>query len=46
MVVARVEVQWSLAEIAQQFGMRTVDAARMAVGRALRRLAGHMKPEA
>ena len=31
MVVARVEVQWSLAEIAQRFGMRTADAARMAV---------------
>jgi RNA polymerase sigma-70 factor (ECF subfamily) len=42
MVVARVEVQWSLAEIAQQFGMKTVDAARMAVMRALRRLREHM----
>ena len=40
MVVARVEVQWSLAEIAQRFGMRTVDAARMAVSRALKRLSG------
>jgi len=42
MVVARVEVQWSLAEIAQRFGMRTADAARMAVGRALRRLSAQM----
>ena len=42
MVVARVEVQWSLAEIAQRFGMRTADAARMAVGRALRRLSSQM----
>jgi RNA polymerase sigma factor (sigma-70 family) len=42
MVVARVEVQWSLAEIAQRFGMRTSDAARMAVSRALKRLSDHM----
>jgi RNA polymerase sigma-70 factor (ECF subfamily) len=46
MIVARVEVQWSLAEIAQRFGLRTSDAARMAVSRALQRLSGHMKPEA
>jgi RNA polymerase sigma-70 factor, ECF subfamily len=38
LVVARVEIQWSLAEIAQRFGMRTVDAARMAVSRAVKRL--------
>lgn len=38
MIVARIEVQWSLSEISQRFGMRTVDAARMAVTRALRRL--------
>lgn len=38
LIVARVEVQWSVAEIAQRFGMRTVDAARMAVGRAVKRL--------
>ena len=42
MVVARVEAQWSLSEIAQRFGMRTVDAARMAVTRAIRRLSDHM----
>lgn len=46
MIVARVEVQWSLAEIAQRFRMRTADAARMAVSRALRRLSAHMRPEA
>lgn len=45
-IVARVEVQWSLAEIAQRFGLRTADAARMAVSRALQRLSVHMKPEA
>ena len=38
LIVARIEVQWSLPEIANRFGMRTVDAARMAVGRAVRRL--------
>jgi RNA polymerase sigma-70 factor, ECF subfamily len=38
MIVARIEVQWSLSEIAHRFGMRTVDGARMAVSRALRRL--------
>src|SRR5688500_3734305 len=43
MIVARIEVQWSLAEIAQKFGMRTTDAARMAVSRALRRLTERLK---
>ena len=38
LVVGRVEVQWSLAEIAQRFGLPTVDAARMAVNRAVKRL--------
>lgn len=38
MIVARIEVQWSIAEIAQRFGLRTVEAARMAVTRALRRI--------
>ncbi len=38
LVVARVEIQWSLSEIAHRFGMRTADAARMAVTRALKRL--------
>jgi RNA polymerase sigma-70 factor (ECF subfamily) len=38
LVVARVEVQWSVTEIASRFGMRTKDAARMAVSRALKRL--------
>src|SRR5262245_17922333 len=43
LIVARVEVQWSVAEIAQRFGMRTVDATRMAVSRAIRRLTDQMK---
>jgi RNA polymerase sigma factor (sigma-70 family) len=38
LIVARIEIQWSLPEIAARFGIRTVDAARMAVGRAVRRL--------
>ena len=43
MVVARIEAQWNLGEIAQRFNMRTVDGARMAVTRALRRLVNRMK---
>ena len=43
MVVARIEAQWSLAEIAERFEMRTVDGARMAVTRALRRLTDRLK---
>jgi RNA polymerase sigma factor (sigma-70 family) len=43
MIVARIEVQWSLAEIAQRFGIRTTDAARMAVTRALRKLTDRLK---
>ena len=38
LVVARVEAQWSAAEIADQFGIRTISAARMAILRAVRRL--------
>ena len=45
MVVARVEMQWSLAEITQRLQMPSVDAARMAVTRALKRLAATMKPK-
>jgi RNA polymerase sigma factor (sigma-70 family) len=43
MVVARIEAQWNLGEIAERFNMRTVDGARMAVTRALRRLMDRMK---
>ena len=38
MVVARVEVQWSIPEIAHRFGMPSFDAARVAVSRSLKRL--------
>jgi RNA polymerase sigma-70 factor (ECF subfamily) len=40
LVIARVEAQWSLTEIAEHFGFNTVDAARMAVYRAARHLRG------
>jgi RNA polymerase sigma-70 factor (ECF subfamily) len=46
MVVARVEVQWTLGEITSRFGMPSVDAARMAVSRALKRLAANLRPDA
>jgi RNA polymerase sigma factor (sigma-70 family) len=46
MIVARVEAQWSVQQIAEKFGMRTTDAARMAVSRALRRLAACLTPKA
>jgi len=45
MVVARVEVQWSLREIAHSFGMPSVDAARMAVTRSLKRLIAQLQTE-
>ena len=38
LIVARIEAQWSVPEIARHFGSKSVDAARMAVGRALKRL--------
>jgi RNA polymerase sigma-70 factor (ECF subfamily) len=38
MVVARVEVQWSIEQIAHRFSMASLDAARVAVSRALKRL--------
>jgi RNA polymerase sigma-70 factor (ECF subfamily) len=38
LIVARIEMQWSLAEIAHRYGLPTVDAARMAVSRAVKRL--------
>ncbi len=43
MVVARIEMQWSLSEIAHRFGKPSVDAARMAVSRALRRLTNELR---
>jgi len=45
MIVARVEAQWTVTEIAQRFRLPSVDAARMAVTRALKRLSAHMRPD-
>jgi RNA polymerase sigma-70 factor (ECF subfamily) len=42
MVVARVEVQWTIQEIAHRFGMPSVDAARVAVSRSLKRLTAQL----
>ena len=44
LIVGRVEVQWSLAEIAHRFGMPSVDAARMGVKRAIDRLLRQLGP--
>jgi RNA polymerase sigma factor (sigma-70 family) len=46
LIVARIEVQWSLSEIAHRFNIRSVDAARMAVTRAVRRLTNQLMPQA
>jgi RNA polymerase sigma-70 factor (ECF subfamily) len=45
LIIARVEAQWSAPEIAEQFGFNTVDAARMAVNRALQRLSVALKSQ-
>jgi RNA polymerase sigma-70 factor, ECF subfamily len=42
LIVARIEAQWSVAEIAKRFALPTPDAARMAVGRALKRLTARL----
>jgi len=41
MVVARVEMQWSVDQIARRFRMPSLDAARVAVSRSLKRLTAH-----
>lgn len=41
-VMARLEAEWSTADIAERFALPSGDAARMAVARALRRLAAEM----
>ena len=43
LIVARMEAQWSLADVAERFGIPTTDAARMAVNRALKRLSGELE---
>ncbi len=44
-VVARIEAQWTTAEITRHFGFGTADAARMAVNRALQRLIAQVRNE-
>jgi RNA polymerase sigma-70 factor (ECF subfamily) len=46
LVVARMEAQWSFAQIADSFRIPTADAARMAVNRALKKLAKEFSEEA
>src|SRR5689334_5188130 len=43
MVVARVDLQWSTEQIAHRFAMPSLDAARVAVSRALKRLTAILK---
>ena len=43
LVVARIEMQWSISQIKERFEFSSIDAARMAVTRALRRLAADMR---
>jgi len=45
MVVARVEVQWTIQEIAHRFGMASIDAARVAVSRSLKRLSAQLSTD-
>ena len=44
MVVARVEMQWTAEQVAHRFRMPSVDAARVAVSRALKRLTARLSP--
>ena len=46
LVVARMEAQWSLSQIAEAFQLATPDAARMAVNRALKRLSSDISGSA
>src|ERR1043165_6178359 len=41
-IVARIELQWTIPEIAQRFGMASADAARVAVSRSLKRLTAQL----
>ena len=45
MAVARIEAQWSIAEIAERFGMASFDAARVAMSRSLKRLTAQLSTE-
>ena len=43
LVIARVEAQWTTAEVAEHFDFNSADGARMAVNRAMQRLVAAMK---
>ena len=43
LVVARIEAQWTLDEVARRFGFGNTAAARMAVKRAVKRLVDHVR---
>ena len=43
LVLARIEAQWSFADIADRFGLPSADAARMAMSRTLRRLSHRLR---
>jgi len=45
LVVARMEVGWSMADIATRFGIPTADAARMAINRAVKRLSKELEAD-
>jgi len=45
LVIARIEAQWSAPEIAEHFGFKSVDSARMAVNRSVQRLREAIKED-
>jgi RNA polymerase sigma-70 factor (ECF subfamily) len=45
LVVARMEVDWSLADIASRFNIPSADAARMAINRAVKRLSKELEAD-
>lgn len=44
-LVARLEAQWTASQVAERFGLRTTDAARVATSRAMERLVAAMNEE-
>jgi RNA polymerase sigma factor (sigma-70 family) len=45
LVVARIEAQWTVNEVAEKFGFHSTDAARVAIGRAVERLMARIPPD-
>jgi DNA-directed RNA polymerase specialized sigma24 family protein len=46
LILARIEMQWSIQEIAERFDIASIEAARMAVMRAARRLKAVLEADA